>query len=187
MPNMAGEPVSAHDVAREIRARLPGVPRKKLHKLLYCCQGHHLGTFDQPLFRESISAWDMGPVVGQLWQRERNGHQGPPARDLTEAQLNTVGYVISRYGANTGRDLETLTHHQPPWQRADEHRRPGESAKIELDWIRDHFAGDVEEFEVPLDSTAVRTWLAGAESRRTKPARPDKLEALRARLAGARG
>jgi uncharacterized phage-associated protein len=39
---------------------------KKLHKLLYYCQGHHLATFGLPLFDESISAWDMGPVVGTL-------------------------------------------------------------------------------------------------------------------------
>ena len=36
----------------------------------------------------------MGPVVGQVWQRERSGNLGPPPRDLTEAQLNTIGYVL---------------------------------------------------------------------------------------------
>jgi hypothetical protein len=34
--------VSAHDVAAALRARLPDLPTKKLHKLLYYCQGHHL-------------------------------------------------------------------------------------------------------------------------------------------------
>jgi uncharacterized phage-associated protein len=105
MRDVAGEPVSAHDVAREIRQRLADVPTKKLHKLLYCCQGHHLARFGRPLFSETISAWDMGPVVGQVWQRERSGNLGPPPRDLTEAQLNTIGYVLSRYGRMTGKDL----------------------------------------------------------------------------------
>ena len=53
--------LSAHSVAVELRHRLPGVGVKKLHKLLYYCQGHHLATFGLPLFSESISAWDMGP------------------------------------------------------------------------------------------------------------------------------
>src|SRR3712207_5542810 len=61
----------AADVAAEIRARLGGVPVKKLHKLLYYCQGHHLAATGQPLFSESVSAWDMGPVVGQLWKSEQ--------------------------------------------------------------------------------------------------------------------
>jgi uncharacterized phage-associated protein len=187
MYEVAGDPVSVHDVAGEIRARLPGVPTKKLHKLCYYCQGHHLGTFGVPLFVESIAAWDMGPVVSQLWHREKRGKDAPSARDLTEAQLNTVGYVLSRYGALTGKDLETLSHNQAPWRQANERRRPGESAKIEQAWIEEHFARDVEEDEVPLDTTAVREWLAGARERRNKPAQPDDLGALRARLASASG
>lgn len=62
---------SAHDVAIELRRRLPGLGVKKLHKLLYYCQGHHLATFGRPLFNETISAWDMGPVVGALWFAEK--------------------------------------------------------------------------------------------------------------------
>src|SRR5690348_8675826 len=44
---------SAHDVASEIRKRLPGVPVKKLHKLLYYCQAHHVATFNRPMFTET--------------------------------------------------------------------------------------------------------------------------------------
>src|SRR5947207_14369309 len=101
--------VSAHDVAVVLRERLPGLPVKKLHKLLYYCQGHHLAAFGEPLFGETISAWDMGPVVGTLWKQEKDGEPAPvPARAgagvgvgaarLSEAELNTVGYVVSRYG-----------------------------------------------------------------------------------------
>src|SRR5437773_4537685 len=102
--------LSAREVAAVLRERLPGLPAKKLHKLLYYCQGHHLAAFGEPLFRETISAWDMGPVVGTLWYREKHGDVSRHHADLDEAQLNTIGYVISRYGALTGRDLENLTH-----------------------------------------------------------------------------
>jgi uncharacterized phage-associated protein len=94
--------LSAHDVAAVLRDRLPGVPTKKLHKLLYYCQGHHLATFDKPLFSETISAWDMGPVVGTLWYAEKQGEVPRAPRQLDEAQLNTIGYVLSRYGSLTG-------------------------------------------------------------------------------------
>jgi uncharacterized phage-associated protein len=182
---VGGAPVSAHDVAVLLRERLPGVPVKKLHKLLYYCQGHHVAIFGRPLFTDTISAWDMGPVVGTLWFRESRGEPPPAPRELTEAQLNTVGYVISRYGALTGRDLETLTHNEKPWRRADRIRRPGESARIELDWIRDHFAADHEEDQIPLDSAQVRQWLEGADARRREFVRPDSPEEIRARLAHA--
>ena len=108
--------VSVYDVAAEMRSRLPGIGTKKLHKLLYYCQGHHLATFGQPLFTETISAWDMGPVVGSLWFQEKQDGIKEASSELAEAALNTLGYVVSRYGALTARDLEHLTHSEAPWQ-----------------------------------------------------------------------
>jgi uncharacterized phage-associated protein len=179
---MDDPPVSAYDVAAVLRERIPGVPTKKLHKLLYYCQGHHLATFGTPLFSETISAWDMGPVVGTLWFRESQGGPVPPRDGLTESQLNTIGYVISRYGALTGRDLENLTHSETPWQVADRSRRPGESARIEPEWIRDFFVTDHEEDQTPLDSAAVTRWLEGAPARREEFVRLDSPEEIQARL-----
>lgn len=178
--------VSADDVAAVLRARLPGLPTKKLHKLLYYCQGHHLAAFGQPLFHESLSAWDMGPVVGTLWHREKYGDVAMVHSDLTEAQLNTVGYVVSRYGALTGLDLEHLTHSEAPWQFANRDRGPGESARIEVEWIERYFTtrgvSGGDEDDVLLDSASVRQWLQDAQARRAKPARPDSPEEILARL-----
>lgn len=178
-------PVSAHDVAAVLRARQPGVPVKKLHKLLYYCQGHHLAACSEPLFTESVMAWDMGPVVGSLWFSERSGELPPPAEELTEAQLNTIGYVVSRYGALTGRDLENLTHSEPPWRTADSRRPAGQSVRIEQDWMRAYFTTDGAagtDEDVPLDAAAVAEWLRDAELRRREPARPDNREEILRRL-----
>jgi hypothetical protein len=72
-------PVSAHDVAAELRARQPGMPVKKLHKLLYYCQGHHLAVHGEPLFRERFDEW--------------------VARESLPAELRRVveAWVITRY------------------------------------------------------------------------------------------
>jgi uncharacterized phage-associated protein len=179
--------VSAHDVAAVLRARLPGLPVKKLHKLLYYCQGHHLAAFDEPLFSETISAYDMGPVVGTLWSQEKRGDRPPVNTALTEAQLNTIGYVLSRYGALTGRDLENLTHGEPPWQLADSSRSPGGSARIERDWMKHYFktsgAADAEQEDVALDSAAVADWLHAAQARRGGPVQPDSPDEIRRRIA----
>jgi uncharacterized phage-associated protein len=179
--------VSARDVAAALRERLPGLGTVKLHKLLYYCQGHHLATFGEPLFSDTISAWDMGPVVGTLWREEKDGR--PPEAlpgELGEAELNTVGYVVSRYGRMTGRELEILTHGEAPWLRADRDRRPGASTRIELPWIEEYFraadAADRSE-EMPLDSEALSRFLAGARERRPEPGQADDLQEIQRRLA----
>src|SRR3954452_9447224 len=138
-PYTRAVPLPARVVAAVLRERLPGVGVKKLHKLLYYCQGHHLATFGRPLFGEAVSAWDMGPVVGELWHAEKRGPAGPDPVAPDQAALNTIGYVLSRYGGLTGADLEHLTHSEAPWQRADAQRPPGGSVRIEWDWLRDFF------------------------------------------------
>jgi uncharacterized phage-associated protein len=179
---------SAHDIAAVLREQLPGIGVKKLHKMLYYCQGFHLATFGVPLFTESISAWDMGPVVSKLWKAEKDHDEPPPRAELGEAELNTIGYVISRYGRLSGRDLESLTHSEDPWRNADLHRQPGESVRIETGWIRDYFAavgyatGDDDEGQV--DSAAVAAWLRDAESRKSTTSEPDDLAGLVNRLSG---
>jgi uncharacterized phage-associated protein len=177
--------ISARVVAAELRRRHPDLPTVKLHKLLYYCQGHHVATFGVPLFVESLSAWDMGPVVGSLWYAEKSGEAFEPGPGLDEAALNTIGYVLSRYGALTGRDLRHLTHSEAPWRLADAGRSPGTSARIQTAWIEDYFratAGPDEDEEIVLDAVAVAEWLTGAERTRDAAASPDTPEQLAARV-----
>lgn len=177
--------VSAHDVAAALRERVPGLPVTKLHKLLYYCQGHHLATFGEPLFSETISAWDMGPVVGTLWKAEKDQEPVLGYARMTERELNTVGYIVSRYGRLSAGDLVTLTHNEPPWQMANQDRPSGTTKRIDPELIRDHFvARDREEASegVPLDAEEVRQWLADAGQRYKEPGVPDDLDELRDRV-----
>jgi uncharacterized phage-associated protein len=104
---------------------------KKLHKLLYYCQGHHLAVHGEPLFAETLEAWDMGPVVAELWRAEKPGPVRGDTSQLGEAELNTVAYTVYRYGTNTGMDLERLSHTEPPWQEANRNRRPGGAVPLD--------------------------------------------------------
>jgi uncharacterized phage-associated protein len=178
-----GMPVHAADVAAEIRRRLPDVPTKKLHKLLYYCQGHHLAGTGEPLFTETISAWDMGPVVGNLWYAEKEHGHRPSTTEMTESQLNTVGYVLSRYGNLTGRDLERLAHAEMPWWRANQSRVPGQSSRIEQDWLLHQFRDETDEdVEPSFDSAVITQWLTETAKDPVGSGRPDSYEAIRARL-----
>lgn len=182
--------LSVHEVAAELRARQPGMGRLKLHKLLYYCQGHHLATFGEPLFAETISAWDHGPVVGQLWFAEDRGSEQPPSAEAGEGELNTIGYVMSRYGALSGRDLERLAHNEDPWRLADADRKPRTSTRIPREWIRDYFvreARDEDDDDVVLDAVEVREWLRDAGPRRDVAGPQDDPHELRARIEELRG
>ena len=178
-------PVNAHDVAAELRRQLPGLPIKKLHKLLYYCQGHHLAHFDEPLFVESVMAWDMGPVVAQLWKAEKEGRSPTPLRPLDAGQLNTVGYVVSRYGRLTGHDLELLSHAEDPWRAADAIRPAGGTVRIDTRRIREFFshAGGPEP-DLPWPAADDIARLAGdAEQRRQSAPVDDDLDELSRRRA----
>jgi uncharacterized phage-associated protein len=164
-------PVTAHAIAAELHARRPGLGKLALHKLLYYCQGHHLATFNQPLFDEPISAWDHGPVVGEVWYAQDRGTKPPASPELGEAQLNTIGYVLSRYGGLSGQDLMHLTHSEDPWRLADANRKPGTSNRIEQSWIREYFLANRD--NQGLDKSQVDALLSDAESRRDLPGRPD--------------
>ena len=172
---------SAHSIAAELRRRVPGVGVKKLHKLLYYCQGHHLAAFGRPLFKESISAWDMGPVVGKLWYAERDGAIIPDVPINDEAMLNTIGYVITRYGNLSASDLERLSHAEDPWFDANKGRPEHGSVRMPNQDIERFFRSNAIETDgTELDSAAMETWL-----RRVLPDRPtlsvDTIDGIRAR------
>lgn len=183
-PYSLGMAVSAHDVARALRARLPGVGTLKLQKLLYYCQGHHLAATGEPLFEESISAWDNGPVVGHLWKAEKQGEPVPAPRSMSEAQLNTIGYVCSRYGGLTSNDMINMTHQERPYKLADLDRAPGTSARIELDWMREYFAteGAAVEDELDIAPEQLQQLLAASEARRERPGRADSVDRILERI-----
>jgi hypothetical protein len=110
-------------------------------------------------------------------------------RELDEAALNTIGYVLSRYGTLSAGDLIRLTHGEDPWQAADGMRKvTGEkSVKIEPDWIKKCFqdkeAEDDEEERPQVDQAALDEWLAEAQAQRDRPRQRDSREELLARLA----
>jgi uncharacterized phage-associated protein len=111
-------PVSAHDVARELRQRLPGVGVLKLHKLLYYCQGWYITWAGEAMFTEAIEAWDQGPVVADVWHDEKRHRALPAQRSLTDEQAAVIDYVVERYGHESGAALKHRAHREDPWRQA---------------------------------------------------------------------
>lgn len=138
--------VSAHDVARELRERLPGVGVAKLHKLLYYAQGWHLVAYGAPLFREEINAWANGPVVAELWADEQHDRGRPPGQPLDGTALAAIDYVVDRYGRCSGRELIAMTHDEQPWRAIGESDDPRalDNPVIAHDSLRSWFEREAE-------------------------------------------
>lgn len=154
---------------------------------MYFAQGHHLAHLGVPLFDEAIVAWDHGPVVAEVWRSEK--HEDPPEflSELDNGQLNTIGYVASRYGNNTGRDLETLTHNEGPWRDAYRRKLGGRDRhNITNEALRTFFvqiiAAEAAENEIQIAPEVIAAFLAGAREREQLPSSPDTRESLLARL-----
>jgi uncharacterized phage-associated protein len=135
------QPVSAHDLARELRRRLPDAGDVKLHKLLYYCQGWHLARHGEPMFVESVEAWSNGPVIAEVWRIEKHNEERPPSSQVPADALETVEFVIDRYGRFDGRDLIQITHSERPWLTVSSRADPGtwDDQTIERDLLQEYF------------------------------------------------
>jgi uncharacterized phage-associated protein len=131
--------VSAHDILRELQHRLGALPAVKSQKLLYYVQGWHLALDDRPAFREEIEAWDMGPVVADVWHDQDKGRPTPPPQEIDDTTAMVIDYVVARYGHLSGQNLITLTHSERPWKHA-------WAGRISPDDLKTFFSSD-EQYE----------------------------------------
>jgi uncharacterized phage-associated protein len=118
---------SATTITAAIDADRPGLSPAKTQLLLFFCQGHHLADLGVPLFIDPLYA----TATGVLAESDE-----PPAGLDDESALNTVGYVLERYGNLSPADLRTLIQASGPWRLG---RGSGDDARIEWAWLRDWF------------------------------------------------
>ena len=126
---------------------MPDVGNVKLHKLLYYCQGWHLGWTGEPMFVDSIEAWANGPVVADLWHAEKKGRTPALTQTAPALVLGTIGFVLGHYGSQTGKSLIQQTHRERPWVAASEQDVPNPCISREA--LR-------EFFQVTAESSSVR-------------------------------
>jgi uncharacterized phage-associated protein len=133
----ARAPVSAHDVAAYIIAKMGEVTSMKLQKLVYYSQAWSVVWDERPLFVEPIEAWANGPVVRALYETHRGQFslttwpKGDPGA-LDEKARGTVDGVLDFYGDKSPQWLSDLTHMEDPWRQAREGLQPGERGEREI-------------------------------------------------------
>ncbi len=108
---------SALAVANALRSRHRRLSNLKLHKLLFFIQSEHLAWYGIPAFPEKIEAWDNGPVVADLWHKEKREGVGTfdGGPDVPEDLDNVIRLILARYRGMSGKDLVDIVHNEGPW------------------------------------------------------------------------
>lgn len=119
----------------------------QLQKLVYIAHGWMLGIVGQPLVKNTVEAWQWGPVIPDLYYPLKKYGSGVvdeplPAKQTLDAE--GVGALISAavwagYGQLSALQLSAITHKEgTPWSQT---RRefPGRHAVIKNELIAEHY------------------------------------------------
>lgn len=119
---------TALDVAKWILASIDrdagdSITPLKLQKLVYYAQAWSLALRDAPLFDEEMRAWAHGPVAESVFQQYRGyGWDAIPAPEdvpeLAAEDQEHISEVLDVYGDFSAKQLERMTHAEPPWKDA---------------------------------------------------------------------
>ena len=118
----------------------------RLNKLLYFAQGWSLARNGKPLFPDEIQAWDLGPVVSDIYHKfsrygsneieKTSGEYS--SRVFSNDELNLLIDVIREYGERNTCELVDLSHQNgSPWKDAYSEMR---NTTISQDSIRNYFS-----------------------------------------------
>lgn len=107
----------------------------RLQKLLYYCQGWTLALLGEPLFRQPIEAWKLGPVVKDVHQQfagKRHGitpeEAGEPSEAISATVTDLIEMIWREYAKFTPAELVKMTHDEPAWKEARVGVDPDESS-----------------------------------------------------------
>jgi len=98
------------------------ITNMKLQKLLYYAQGYNLALFGKVIFHDFISAWEHGPVVGELYHEFREYGSNPvqivgnfSPNSIDSRTRSILERVFEEYGRRSAWELRELTHSEIPW------------------------------------------------------------------------
>lgn len=102
-----------------------------LQKILYYIQGIYMAIFGTSMFEENCVAWQHGPVYEKVYYLFRDFKYNPiednrfallssKKQKLSDDEKKVINLVTATFGKYSGKVLETITHHEAPWQKARE-------------------------------------------------------------------
>lgn len=125
------------DVAAALLVRTGTVTTMKFQKLVFYCQAWHLAITGQPLFDARIEAWSRGPVAPTLHRQHRTRFEVSDwptgtTGNLHTDSLETIEWVVAKYGPFSAESLSTMTHQELPWLVARGDLPEGHKGSVEI-------------------------------------------------------
>ena len=120
----------------------------KLNKILFYAQGWFLNKYNKPLFNDQIEAWDLGPVVSDVYQMYKSfGKNHISLKDneddfkedsISTEELELLIDVYNEYSKYSASELIDMTHEKnTPWDQVYEKKK---NKVIPLELIKKYFA-----------------------------------------------
>jgi uncharacterized phage-associated protein len=98
----------------------------QLMKLVYVAHGFMLGKHGKPLLKETVQAWQYGPVVPSVYRAVKDFGSSPvtsvpgadPDYTFSEEEREVMDMVAANYGKHGGIVLSSATHNPgTPWKQ----------------------------------------------------------------------
>ena len=120
------------------------VTNLKLQKLLYYAQAWYLVNFGKRLFKDPIQAWDLGPVVPDVYHAWKKYQSAPiPYRVkgneesfFQQHQISFLTDFFEVFSSLSATELVSMSHAEKPWKEA--HAR-GNNSEIDPKRMRDYY------------------------------------------------
>lgn len=93
----------------------------KILKLVYISHGFHLALTGTPLIKETVQAWQYGPVIPELYFHLKANRLEADFNEFTRLKsdsslINFLEVIYSKYKKLNGAKLSQLTHQKDtPW------------------------------------------------------------------------
>lgn len=113
----------AIDIAQYVVSNYPAIGRVRIQQLLYYAQGWSLAWRQKPLFEDEIEAWDIGPVIPEIYrwlELQKEPTRVTPQRQQTLGKNESliIEAIVSAYAGLPGDELLERIRNEMPWQRA---------------------------------------------------------------------
>jgi len=147
MPLLSALDISSYFVYLASKLDENDLTNLKLQKLLYFAQGLYLAKTGKPLFKDSIIAWDLGPVVREVYDKFKVCGVFPitafdlkiskDPQGLPEDIKSFVEEIWEDQGKYSANYLVSETHRSgTPWYEA---YKKGANTVIEQESLKNYF------------------------------------------------
>lgn len=120
----------------------------KLQKLLYYCQGYSLALTGKPMFEDEIEAWNLGPVVKEIYHEYRKYSGGIiPYSSIkacdkpNETVSSIINLVLQDKGQYDGKTLARATHRERPY--IESFKGAYTNAEIPVELLKEYFTEEI--------------------------------------------